>query len=46
MLLLGLQYLYQLNLLEYYLKSQMEILKQAVGLFADKYKNTDFTGVK
>lgn len=31
---------------EYYLKSQMEILKQAVGLFADKYKNTDFTGVK
>lgn len=31
---------------EYYLKSQTEILKQAVGLFADKYKNTDFTGVK
>ncbi len=31
---------------EYYLKSQMEILKQAVGLFADKYRNTDFTGVK
>lgn len=31
---------------EYYLKSQMEILKQAVGLFADKYKNTDFTGGK
>ncbi len=31
---------------EYYLKSQMEILKQAVGLFADKYKNTDFTEVK
>lgn len=30
---------------EYYLKSQMEILKQAVGLFADKYKNTDFTEV-
>ena len=31
---------------EYYLKSQTEILKQTVGLFADKYKNTDFTGVK
>lgn len=31
---------------EYYLKSQMEILKQAVGLVADKYKNTDFTEVK
>ena len=30
---------------EYYLKSQTEILKQAVGLFADKYKNTDFTEV-
>lgn len=26
---------------EYYLKSQTEILKQTVGLFADKYKNTD-----
>ena len=24
---------------EYYLKSQMEILKQAVSLFFDKYKN-------
>ncbi len=30
---------------EYYLKSQTEILKQTVGLFADKYKNTDFTEV-
>lgn len=30
---------------EYYLKSQTEILKQMVGLFADKYKNTDFTEV-
>ena len=30
---------------EYYLKSQTEILKQTVGLFADKYKNTDFMEV-
>lgn len=30
---------------EYYLKSQTEILKQTVGMFADKYKNTDFTEV-
>ena len=30
---------------EYYLKSQTEILKQTVGLFADKYTNTDFTEV-
>ena len=30
---------------EYYLKSQTEILKQTVCLFADKYKNTDFTEV-
>lgn len=30
---------------EYYLKSQTEILKQAIGFFADKYKNADFTGV-
>lgn len=30
---------------EYYLKSQTGILKQTVGLFADKYKNTDFTEV-
>ena len=30
---------------EYYLKSQTEILKQTVGLFADKYKNTDLTEV-
>ena len=30
---------------EYYLKSQTEILKQTVGLFADKYKNTDFKEV-
>ena len=28
---------------EYYLKSQTEILKQTVGMFADKYKKTDFT---
>ena len=30
---------------EYYLKSQTEILKQTVGMFADKYKKTDFTEV-
>ena len=30
---------------EYYLKSQTEILKQTVGLFAEKYKNTDFMEV-
>lgn len=30
---------------EYYLKSQTEILKQTVGLFSYKYKNTDFTEV-
>ena len=29
---------------EYYLKTQMEVLKQAVALFADKYRREGFDG--
>ena len=29
---------------EYYLKTQMDVLKQAVALFADKYRREGFDG--